>query len=138
MIQRCTNPKMEEFHNYGARGISVCTRWRNSFADFYSDMGKRPTLKHEIERMDNEGNYEPSNCRWATRKEQVLNTRHNRVLTLGGISMPMKLWSDKLGIKPTTLSARVNMLGWSDEKALTSPVTQYSKRKVRAGKDANA
>jgi hypothetical protein len=78
MIQRCTNPNHVGFHNYGGRGIRVCDRWKNSFADFIADMGPRPTPQHTIERVDNNGNYEPTNCKWTTRAEQSRNTRRNK------------------------------------------------------------
>lgn len=75
MIQRCTNPKSNSYLRYGGRGITVCDRWRQSFDDFLSDMGKKPTPDLTIERKNNDGNYEPSNCVWADRTTQILNSR---------------------------------------------------------------
>lgn len=84
MLDRCLNPNSRMFKYYGARGITVCLRWR-TFAAFFNDMGHRPSPKHSIDRKNNDGNYEPSNCRWATKKEQMNNTRRNkRKSTLGG------------------------------------------------------
>jgi hypothetical protein len=78
MRQRCTNPNNPVYRHYGGRGITVCERWMHSFRDFLADMGRRPTTKHSIDRIDNDGNYEPGNCRWATQQEQCNNTRRNK------------------------------------------------------------
>lgn len=85
MIARCTNPKSKGYPRYGARGIKVCARWLESFENFYIDMGQRPD-NLTVERIDNNGNYEPGNCRWATRKEQVLNNSNSRIWTVDGVA----------------------------------------------------
>lgn len=86
MRQRCRNPKQKWYHKYGGRGITICEEWE-TFDNFIKDMGKRPTPKHSIDRIDNDGNYEPKNCRWATQHQQVLNMglRKDNKLGLKGI-----------------------------------------------------
>lgn len=78
MKERCLNPNHPHFSNYGGRGLTICERWLSGFEFFLADMGKKPTLRHTLDRIDNDGNYEPSNCRWATRKQQNRNTRVSR------------------------------------------------------------
>lgn len=97
MIQRCHNPKHPKFHLYGGRGITVCARWRESFAAFLGDVGPKPTPKHEIDRIDNDRGYEPGNCRWATRAEQMQNTRVTRRLTIGDRTQSVAAWERETG-----------------------------------------
>ena len=100
----------------------VCSRWRKSFTAFLSDMGACPTPKHTIDRIDNGKGYAPSNCRWATMKEQQNNRTNNRRLILDGLTLTLMQWSEKTGIPRSTISARIDRLNWPVEKALTTPV----------------
>lgn len=119
IIQRCTNPKHPKFHNHGGRGITVCDRWRNSFSDFLSDVGPRPTPRHTIERRNNDLGYEPDNCYWATYAEQNRNRRNNRYVTLDGKTLVLEDWAKLLGIPPRTLHARFHK-GWPPELILST------------------
>lgn len=121
MIQRCYNPKDSGYKWYGGRGVTVCGRWLESFENFYEDMGKRPKGM-SLDRKDNDGNYEPSNCRWATKEEQHSNTRSNVWLNHDGERQTRTQWARDLGINQETLRYRLNQLGWSIKKALTTPV----------------
>ena len=118
MIQRCRNPSCRSYPQYGGRGIQVCERW-SSFPNFFADMG-RPPPNRLLERIDNNGNYEPANCKWATAKEQQQNTRFNRLLTHGGITQCVSEWSRTTGIHHGTIFARIRR-GWSVEEILTLP-----------------
>lgn len=119
ILDRCKNDRSG---NYGKRGIRVCARWRNSFESFLSDVGPMPTPGHSIERKKVNGNYEPDNCIWATRKEQARNTRRNTRLTLDGTSATIAEWSEITGLKASTICVRLYTLGWSVRDALASPV----------------
>lgn len=119
MIQRCNNPKAPEHHRYGARGISVCERWRD-FANFIADMGRRPAAHLQIDRIDNSGNYEPGNCRWATPKEQGRNMRSNVLLTHNGKTLCAAAWAEETGISWSCIRARIRR-GWRHDKILTTP-----------------
>jgi hypothetical protein len=120
MVSRCTLERSKFFYRYGGRGIKVCDRWRD-FKNFYEDMGDRPSPSHSIDRVNNDGNYEPGNCRWATRAEQDLNNSRNVHLTHEGKTMTMKEWAIAKGIRYGTLVTRVAR-GWSDDRALETPV----------------
>lgn len=122
MVERCQAPSSTSFQNYGGRGIKVCEQWLK-FENFIRDMGHPPTPAHTLERIDNNGNYEPSNCRWATRKDNNRNRRANRYLTLRGETRSMAEWCERLGLSYSAISTRV-LRGWSDERALTTPVTK--------------
>ncbi len=123
MIQRCHNQNDRWYHRYGARGIVVCERWRNDFLDFARDVGEPPSAEHSLDRFpDNDGNYEPGNVRWATRLEQSLNKCNTKYCTMNGVKRPLLEWCKILGLNYYTIRSRINLLHWSDEKALKTPV----------------
>lgn len=124
MRQRCSNPKDISFSYYGGRGITVCARWVASFRDFVSDMGLRPSAKYSIDRIDNDGNYEPGNCRWVTRKEQLRNRRITRWIVFGEEKCSLAEWSERTGIPRSAISKRL-ACSWSVADALTIPSGVY-------------
>ncbi len=115
---RCYDMNDQCYDAYGGRGITVCDSWKNDFAAFYADMGDPPSDQHSIDRRDNDGNYEPGNCRWATPKEQANNRRSNIMLTLDGITRTAEEWSAIVGINAATIRQRKKR-GWSDKDILT-------------------
>src|SRR5437899_2772542 len=117
MKQRCRNPNTIRFENYGGRGITACKRW-DKFVNFYADMGPRPSSKHTLDRIDNDGPYKKSNCRWAIRKVQQRNRRGNRMVKYCGESVTLMEWSERLGINVRTLYSRFNR-GWNAKTAFT-------------------
>lgn len=131
MITRCTNPNRESWKKYGGRGISVCARWRSSFESFLADMGPRPSPRHSIEREDNDGNYEPGNCRWATATEQGRNTRRTKLWEHDGRRLTVMGWSEVTGMSERALWGRIQ-LGWPIERVLTEPIgTQDGNAKLK-------
>lgn len=120
IISRCENPTVVGYDNYGGRGIRICDQWRDSFETFSKDIGLRPTPYHSIDRINTDGNYEPGNCRWATRAEQARNTRRNHNITWDGQTLCLVDWAKKLGIKRETLARRFDN-GWSVARAMTTP-----------------
>lgn len=117
MRTRCRCPTSQSYRDYGGRGIKVCARW-DLFENFLADMGPRPSRLHSLDRRNNNGDYEPSNCRWATRKEQLRNTRANRLLTHNGLTLPVAEWAERLGINANTIRVRL-WEGFTTEAALT-------------------
>lgn len=124
IIQRCKNPNEQNYPNYGGRGITVCDRWRESFEEFYADMGPKPSPKHTIERINNAGNYEPENCRWATRKEQDRNKRSNRLVIIDGTTMTLFDAVEESGLNYKTVLSRI-VRGWSVERALGTAARKW-------------
>lgn len=120
MKQRCANPKDKAYKYYGGRGITVHPLWENSFELFISDMGRRPTAKHSIDRVDNNRGYEPGNCRWATRAEQMRNYSRNVVVTYQGLTKTVVDWATYLGVSYSALTSRFYR-GWDAERAFTQP-----------------
>jgi hypothetical protein len=118
MIRRC---KPGGHKHYAGRGVKVCQRWRNSFSAFLSDMGMKPFPRAMIERENNDGDYTPENCRWATNKEQSRNRRNNRPVTVNGVTAPVVVHAERFGIKYRTALARL-VYGWTPEEAFLTPV----------------
>lgn len=120
MKDRCQNPKSQRFDRYGARGITVCEEWRNSFEAFFAYVGLRPSPEHSLERINNDGNYEPGNVEWAVPERQNNNKATSVFLEFGGERLTIAQWSKRLGIQQKTLSERLKA-GWTVEEIVTTP-----------------
>jgi hypothetical protein len=118
MLARCENPQHSHWHWYGGRGVTVCEHWHD-FTNFLADMGERPPGK-TLDRKENALGYCPDNCRWATRKEQQRNRTRNRLITFGGMTHPLVVWTEITGLSWVCLRWRLDH-GWSIEDALTIP-----------------
>lgn len=132
MKDRCTNPKYQYYSNYGGRGITVCERWKNSFAAFLEDMGPRPTRQHSIDRKENDGNYEPGNCQWSTRLEQGSNKRNNRLYIFYGKAMTLPQWCRISQISRDVVKRRLQR-GWPEKEAFWTPTRVHVMCDVKVG-----
>lgn len=126
MMSRCKDKKSPRYFDWGGRGISVCARWEK-FENFFSDMGVKPSKNHSLDRIDNEKNYSPENCRWATPKEQSNNRRDNVSVTWQGETHTVAEWARLLKVEYVTLQKRLSG-GWTVEKAFTTPARKYVKK----------
>jgi hypothetical protein len=118
MRDRCNNKNNPKYSYYGGRGISVCSRWDN-FIDFVADMGFRPTDLHTIDRIDTDKNYEPTNCKWSTRKEQARNRRNTKMIAYNGSTKPLAEWCELLDMDYNNTNKRL-WRGWSVNRAFTT------------------
>lgn len=120
--KRCCNKNYREYYLYGGRGIKVCDRWLNSFSNFLEDMGQRPKGDYSIDRIDNNGDYEPGNCKWSTRVEQANNTRQNLIISYRGQSRTLAQWCRKLDLSYRLMEDRIIKLKWSPAEAFSTPL----------------
>lgn len=130
MLNRCLDSKNERYLDYGGRGIKVCDRWLK-FEHFLEDMGEKPDPSLQLERIDNDGNYEPGNCEWATRAAQCRNRRSNHRVPFNGKLETVTDVADMIGMNRFTLFNRILTRKWSVERAIQTPVRQQAKSKIR-------
>lgn len=120
MRRRCLNPDARDYRHYGGRGIKICQRWLDSFVWFLVDMGPRPGPGYSIERIHNDGNYDPGNCCWATPHEQMRNMRFNRLITINGETLCVAEWAERSGLGTRTIFRRIQY-SWPAEDLLSPP-----------------
>lgn len=131
MIRRCYKPRDKGYPRYGGRGIKVCEEWRQSYEAFLAYVGQRPSSSHTLDRFpDNNGNYEPGNVRWATKREQANNRRTNRMIEFEGELRSLTQWAFAKGLAYSTIFGRLTLSGWSVDQAL-STVPDRSNKKLR-------
>jgi hypothetical protein len=124
MLDRCRRHKNTAFKRYGGRGIRVCERWSRSFENFLADLGPRPTPTASLDRIDPNGHYEPSNCRWETRQIQRVNQRRTKLFTFNGHTGTLKDLATRAGISYSMVHQRMKTLNWTLEDAMTTPAGQ--------------
>jgi len=117
MLERCYNKNHVHYNNYGGRGIVVCDKWKNDFLAFKKDIGQRPSRDHSVDRIKNDGNYEPENVKWSTKKEQGNNSRQCHLITIEGVTKNITQWAEHYGIKRDRIYDRIKR-GYSDERAV--------------------
>ena len=121
MKKRCFNANNKRYKDYGGKGVTVCDRWKNSFENFFADMGKKPSSDYSIDRIDNDGNYSAENCKWATPKEQANNRNSNRLITIACVTLTIAQWSKEMGFGYSVIGDRLKS-GWSERDAVLIPV----------------
>jgi hypothetical protein len=129
MLQRCYYPESISYKYYGANRITVCSRWRQSFANFIEDMGRKPDAQYSLERINPHGNYEPDNCHWVDQTTQRRNRRDTVLFVAFGQRRTLGEWAEIFGLKYTMVWERVKD-GWSVERALTKPRRKYENIRV--------
>lgn len=117
MLRRCGDPRRKDYPRYGGRGITVCERWLHSYANFISDVGRKPSPSHSIDRKNNNLGYCPENCKWSTKTEQNDNRSNTIILNFGGEKLTVREISERTGVNPITLRWRLTH-GWPTEKAV--------------------
>jgi hypothetical protein len=122
MLRRCYDPANKRFNRYGGRGIRVFDAWCDDFSAFLAHVGPRPDPSYTLDRIDNDGGYEPGNVQWVDMTTQARNRSNNRMLTYQERKQTLIEWSEETGIDRTTITARIDRLGWSVQRALTTPV----------------
>lgn len=127
MRKRCRNETEKCYKDYGGRGIKVCERW-SRFENFYADMGPRPSPKHSIDRINVDGDYEPGNCKWSTRREQSINRRTTKLITYKSVTMSPLEWAEVLGVSLSSLFSRITR-GWATEEIIEVPYVLGAKRR---------
>ena len=131
MKQRCLNPRCSVYKNYGGRGITVCVRWQRDFLDFLDDLGPRPSPKHTLDRIDNDGNYQPGNVRWATYQEQESNRRNNRWVEWNGARYTVSDLARLHNLSPTILWGRLFMYKLPINIALQDKIPHWRNRRKK-------
>jgi hypothetical protein len=126
MLTRATNPNINHAHRYTGRGITVAAEWGyggdgKGFERFRAHVGPKPSPQHSLDRIDNDGNYEPGNVRWATRQEQIANRSTARTIEINGFAVPLMAAAERAGIKASIIMQRIDKLGWPPDLAVTKP-----------------
>lgn len=127
MNGRCYSNKNPSYHLYGEKGITVCDRWRKSFKNFLEDMGAKPNATYSLDRFPNKnGNYEPSNCKWSTPKEQSNNKNNNNLIEINGETLNITQWSEKTKLNRNVLASRIRQ-GWKGSKIISKVASKLTK-----------